>query len=547
MCSLIIPSAKIVSEDLQKLGKLPAAIYPLNKGIMLDYIYELYGEKVCNMILVTKEKADKVEGTVSKLPYKDIIEVEEINELKDVGYTVLQGLKADKSNDSVIINFADTIVEDVKNGIKEDSFYYAEDEFSEKWTYFEEDNGVITSINDKTANDNLESEIGKLFVGTFCIADKEAFIKCLEDVSHNKNKIDSFYAALAIYSKTHKLKAVKASKWYDIGHSDKYYDTQLEVKAREFNHIEIDKNRGILTKYSDNVSKFLGEIKWYLKLPDDVEYVRPRIFSYSLSYEKPYVEMEFYSYHTLHELYLYGDLTKSQWKSIFERIKFIIDDFSRYKLKDIHIKDALKNMYLDKSVERLEKLKEDERFSRFFSEDIKVNGINYCSLSEIIEILRVEIPKRLYNAEEFQIIHGDLCFANIMIDENLNFIKVIDPRGQFGKYDIYGDLRYELAKLFHSVDGKYDYIIKDLFEIKLNKDTGEIIYEVQDKGREFDLFDELKSSFKDIICKNYDEIELIESLLFLSMIPLHGESYNHQLAMLATGIEILNRTIDIKK
>ena len=53
MYSLIIPSAKIVSQDLQKLGKLPAAIYPLNKGIVLDYIYELYGEKVSNMVIVT--------------------------------------------------------------------------------------------------------------------------------------------------------------------------------------------------------------------------------------------------------------------------------------------------------------------------------------------------------------------------------------------------------------------------------------------------------------------------------------------------------------
>ncbi|SFU60204.1 hypothetical protein SAMN04487886_10718 [Clostridium sp. DSM 8431] len=547
MYSLIIPSAKIVSQDLQKLGKLPAAIYPLNKGIVLDYIYELYGEKVSNMVIVTKEKADKVEGTVLKLPYKDIIQNEKLDELKDVGYTVLQGLKADESSNSVIINFADTIVEDVREEIEKDSFYYAEDEISEKWTYFEEENGVITSINDKTLNNSSKSESGKLFVGTFCIGDKEAFIGCLEDASHNENNIDSFYAALSVYSKTHKLKAVKANQWYDIGHSDKYYDTQLEVKAREFNHIEIDKSRGILKKYSDNVSKFLGEIKWYLKLPDDIEYVRPRIFSYSLSYEKPYVEMEFYSYHTLHELYLYGELSKSQWKSIFERIKFIITDFSRYKLKDENIKSALKSMYLDKSIERLEKLKKDERFIRFFNEDIKVNGVTYYSLSEIIEMLKVEIPKRLYNSEEFQIIHGDLCFANIMIDENLNFIKVIDPRGQFGKYDIYGDLRYELAKLFHSIDGKYDYIIKDLFDINLNKETNEIIYGVQDKERDFNLFNELKASFKDIIDKNYDEIELIESLLFLSMIPLHGESYNHQLAMLSTGVQILDRIIDIKK
>ena len=74
----------------------------------------------------------------------------------------------------------------------------------------------------------------------------------------------------------------------------------------------------------------------------------------------------------------------------------------------------------------------------------------------------------LYEVDTFNIIHGDLCFANIMVDTNLSFIKVIDPRGKFGTYDIYGDFRYELAKLFHSVDGKYDFIIKDLFDVNFD-------------------------------------------------------------------------------
>lgn len=103
---------------------------------------------------------------------------------------------------------------------------------------------------------------------------------------------------------------------FDIGHEDKYYNSKLEVRAREFNHITIDKNRGILKKTSDDKDKFIGEIKWYLKLPADVEYVRPRIFDYSTSYVNPYVSMEYYAYHTVHELFLYGDLTLQQWVDI---------------------------------------------------------------------------------------------------------------------------------------------------------------------------------------------------------------------------------------
>ena len=53
------------------------------------------------------------------------------------------------------------------------------------------------------------------------------------------------------------------------------------------------------------------------------------------------------------------------------------------------------------------------------------------------------------------------------------------------------------------------------------------------------------NTFKDEIGTDLAKIELIEALLFLSMIPLHKESYEHQLVMLGTGLDILNRVIDI--
>lgn len=44
---------------------------------------------------------------------------------------------------------------------------------------------------------------------------------------------------------------------------------------------------------------------------------------------------------------------------------------------------------------------------------------------------------------------------------------------------------------------------------------------------------------------NRQKIELIEALLFLSMVPLHHESRRHQYAMLATGILLLDRVFSI--
>ena len=204
-------------------------------------------------------------------------------------------------------------------------------------------------------------------------------------------------------------------------------------------------------------------------------------------------------------------------------------------------------MYLKKTLQRFDKMKSNKSFKRFFEKAINVNGVKYKSLDKIGIELEKNIPDMLYDVDKFNIIHGDLCFANIMVDNNCSFIKVIDPRGKFGEFDIYGDFRYELAKLFHSIDGKYDFIIKDMFAVQYNLDQCEIKYEIADRQREYDLYNIFINIFDEEIGADLKKIELIEALLFLSMIPLHGESINHQMVMLGTGLEILNRVIDIRE
>ena len=529
---IIIPAAKLVPEELQNLGKLPAIVYPVNQRIVFDYLYERYSGASFKVIVY--EKAETVKRQLEK--YSDT-EVITLPVLKDLGYSIQTGIQG--LSGEIIINFGDTIIFNEGTNLGPDSFYYSEEEMSSMWTFFEETDGVITNIIDKKEG---SGGVGKLFCGVFRISNSKLFYDCLQEAQSIKN-INSFYAAIMRYSRLRPLSPVKANNWLDIGHLEKYYASQLEVKAREFNHIQIDKNRGILTKTSDDIDKFIGEIKWYLKLPADVEYVRPRIFDYSTSYEHPYVSMEYYTYHTIHELFLYGDLSKVQWIDIFRRIRFAIEDLKRYRVKDERITQSLEEMYLSKTVDRLKQLEKHEHFKSFFSNTITVNGNEYKNLNDIIDILKIEIPNRLYSVDEFNIIHGDLCFANILIDNNFNFIKMIDPRGKFGSFDIYGDSRYELAKLFHSIHGKYDFIIKDLFSVTF--DEANIQYSINDKSRDYDLFDVFLQVFDQEIKGKRTEIELIEAILFLSMIPLHGESIKHQMVMLGTGLDILNRVTKI--
>lgn len=543
---LIIPSAKLVPEELRGIGELPGIIYPINEKIVFDYIREQYITDNLYVDIVCYEAVDKVKRRLNHY-LNDFVQIKTLPELKDLGHTIYYAIKS--TTTPIIINFSDTIVLDNIIGHDGDVLFYAEDYLSNIWTFFEDNDGVITDISDKEyVSDDGESQKKKLFVGVFKIIDTVYFKECLEKAFEEKKlQMNSFYYALFLYSKTHPISFIKTDNWFDIGHADTYFNSELEVKAREFNHITIDKNRGILRKSSDDIDKFIGEIKWYIKLPADVEYVRPRIFSYSIDYESPYILMEYYAYHTIHELFLYGDLTKKQWVDIFRRISFVCNDFKRYTVSGNDIKDALKDMYLEKTLLRLDKIKNDKRFNNFFENKIVINKNTYKSLSDIQNILIAKIPELLYDVDSFNIIHGDLCFSNIMIDRDLSFVKVIDPRGKFGSYDIYGDFRYELAKLFHSVDGKYDFIIKDLFTVNFDIQKPSIEFQISDRKRKFNIYNTFIEVFKEDIGKDLKKIEFIEALLFLTMIPLHNESFEHQLVMLGTGIEILNRVIDIRE
>lgn len=540
--NLLIPAATLIPEQLQNIGKLPAIIYPIHDGIVFDYLLNQYNEEVDSIHIICYEKADKVQRRLSTYN-NEKINITILPTLKDLGHTIYNGLN--HISGPVIINFSDTIVEENIASLENDCFFYSEALISQLWTFFDEKNGVITNVYDKLMITSQETK--KLFVGVFKLMDSVLFYQCLYKAFEQKDRsISTFYIALQLYSQIRPLRPIYTNNWFDIGHADRYFNSKIEVQAREFNDITIDRNRGILKKTSKNKEKFIGEILWYLKLPTDIEYARPRIFSYSTSFEYPFIEMEYYSYHTIHELFLYGDLTSSQWQDVFKRIRFICNDFRRYNVKGNGIKESLEEMYLNKSLLRLEQLKQNSLFENFFTKEIVINQTKYLSLNDICLLLQKIIPEMLYDVTTFNIIHGDLCFTNILIDNNFHFIKMIDPRGKFGLFDIYGDVRYELAKIFHSIDGKYDFIIKNLFFLECYPDKNIINYSILDRKRDYNLIHIFLSVFSEEINSQQSKIELIEALLFFSMIPLHNENKRHQYAMLATGIEILSRIINIK-
>lgn len=324
---------------------------------------------------------------------------------------------------------------------------------------------------------------------------------------------------------------------------------QIKIEPRSFNFLELDEMRGILTKRSLNREKLITEIQWYLKLPKQLHYLAPRIFEYSLYSDSPYIQMEFYGYRTLHEIFLKelrGGVSLLSCEPLFRSLLSVVEDM-QIRRPDcdkelLHV--AIKSMYIDKTLQRLERLRTNDHFKKFFTEEIIINGRTFRSLNEIISLLPKMVTRLLFeNVEEkFSVIHGDLCLPNILVEEEHKFLRLIDPRGKFGDFDIYGDQRYDLAKLLHSIEGYYDFIIADEFTLNVHDTTidyGFMLDFAQVKEKFFTVFAEQ--------LKDLPELRLIEATLFLSMIPLHSDSLSRQQVMLARGVELFESVLEALK
>ncbi len=168
-------------------------------------------------------------------------------------------------------------------------------------------------------------------------------------------------------------------------------------------------------------------------------------------------------------------------------------------------------------------------------DDIELQG--FPEMEKEIE-KRIE---RLFCEGHSTIIHGDFHFGNILYDINARLVKLIDPRGNFGRSGIFGDCKYDFAKLRHSINGGYNYIVNDLFHVDL-LEGNRIEFTLPQNPNKETLLEFLDGKISE---EGFDleDIKLIEGLLFLSMTPLHSGHPYRQLAMFARSIQLLNKVV----
>lgn len=448
--------------------------------------------------------------------------------------SVQRGLAASPAPGRLRIVLGDTLLRDSFD-IEPDFMYVGQVEESRRWCLVSiDENGVVKAYLDKVESAPAPR---MALCGYYDLANGPLFTECVAaSLSDGERELS---AALQRYGRTRPLRAVEAAEWFDFGHLDTLVHARMRLlQPRYFNSLSIDPVLNTLTKVSDHAEKLRDELEWFLGLPEDLQVLTPRTFGETQSDGSLRMVQEYYGYPTLAELFVYGDLSADTWEAVLRHLFRIHRVFRRYP-GNTRAEDV-RQVYAEKTWDRLAHLGQlpgwNERLSR---DRVLVNGREVrglCALKPELE----QAADALAKSAESRIVHGDFCLSNILFDLGGRIVRLIDPRGSFGRKGIYGDPRYDIAKLRHSFSGLYDFLVAGLFELREDENGFQTAVYANGIHREVGTaFDRMLQE------EGYDlrEIKQIEGLLFASMLPLHADKPACQTMMWLRSMELLTETL----
>ena len=351
--------------------------------------------------------------------------------------------------------------------------------------------------------------------GYFRISRPYCFIKALLCANYD------FILALKVYSKDFPFRLLRNDSWLDFGLISSYFHSKSAIfTQRHFNEISIDSSGTFIHKTSNKPHKIQAEIVWFESLPKELCLFAPKIHSNDKSYKCEYLYLN-----TLAEIFVFGRLGGYAFKIIFDKCFEFLS-----KLHSIKPLDSTPNFcFSQKSATRLSEFAKQRDLD--LNAPFRFNGKNAPSLNALIDKLDSFISAKF----EPCFIHGDFCFSNIAFDFRALRVKTFDPRGlDFSeKISVYGDKRYDYAKLVHSVLGLYDFIVFGFYKCEFKNYEFRFDIEISENTKEIQRIFLDSFDFGD---KN--EILAITCHLFLSMLPLHSDDMNRQNALLANAYRI---------
>ena len=299
------------------------------------------------------------------------------------------------------------------------------------------------------------------------------------------------------------------------------YEKLAQVKTRPFNRITVDGD--VLTKEPvDKQGEVLArrECAWYKKAKDKGISGIPKI------YETTPLRMEYIQGRNIYECDFAYEEKRKILESLVRTLKELHDSES-VPADSFSIKEA----YFNKTMQRLSKIEDMIPFAR--DRFVTVNGRNCRNVYFYRDRLEKALEK--LQCETFSFIHGDCTFSNLMIRENGQPV-FIDPRGYFGFTELYGDVRYDWAKLYYSIVGNYDRFNLKKFDLDILED--EVKLSIESNG-----WEELEGDFFELTGADADEIKLLHAVIWLSLTTYAWQDYDSICGAFYNGLYYLEEVL----
>jgi hypothetical protein len=322
-------------------------------------------------------------------------------------------------------------------------------------------------------------------------------------------------------------------KYVNVFESFLTYITQ-SFDTRYFNNLV--SNEWTIEKFSNNKKKIYAEYKYYHLLPDDMKrwFIMPYNYTEKnggASYLMERVHFTDVALYYVNKLLTENDMDKLL-NSVFE---FIKERHSK-EVPQAQREETFKKLYVDKVLERVEELKKLDAF-KVIENEIAF-GTKFSNIDEIVECYLKTLEKVTKHIKQKNISvigHGDLCFSNILYHKGINMLKLIDVKGATKEEELWTDFYYDLAKLSHSICGRYDFFNSNQFQICLNSNSKfELVINFDNKN-----YIELFKKYLNSIGVDYSFVRILEVSLFLSMLPLHIDYPQKVFGFILNAINIL--------
>jgi hypothetical protein len=221
------------------------------------------------------------------------------------------------------------------------------------------------------------------------------------------------------------------------------YEALVKDKCRPFNKITVEGEVVIKEAIDEQGKKLaLREVAWYQHATDKGVSNIPKIYDLNSPLRLEKIDGK--------NIYEYDSLTYEEKRVILQKLTDALSGLhaiERVPPDTFSIRDA----YYDKTIDRMRKVR--DLIPLADRKSITVNGRECRN----VFFYKRDLERKLENliVPEFTFIHGDCTFSNLMLRNNAEPI-FIDPRGYFGRTELYGDPNYDWAKLYYSLVGNYD-------------------------------------------------------------------------------------------